>query len=327
MPWTLTLNLTPGEVQTVFLVHGIAQNGGELGDLKNLAASLRDPIYGIDGSRFIVDAGFDFSGCANNKNCDQSLCTIQTGAATLASYINQKNPTGDIVLVGYSMGGLIARDMILNNYHNVITNHHVGLLITLGTPHLGYPYLPIDGDPVQPFARCNSLAGQMFGDFRNPASEAPDLPVVASPAYDFLDPTGNNIALSAYLYQLNAGWAMGGVGPGQWLAVAGSWCQPGPDLPYLTRLFSSEGCPSATGADGVVCESSAAPNISNGPMFSYIAPAYSHSSDFSTFVLFCQTAGSYALFDPPIGGDVLSQIQTFINGLPQPSVTFKRKAK
>jgi hypothetical protein len=73
--------------QTVFLVHGIAQSGG---DLNNLAATLRDPDYGIDQTRFTVDSAFDFGSCTNNVSCDSSLYTIQNGAKLLAQYINLK---------------------------------------------------------------------------------------------------------------------------------------------------------------------------------------------------------------------------------------------
>jgi pimeloyl-ACP methyl ester carboxylesterase len=298
----------------VFLIHGIAQSGGAL---DNFAVTLRDPDYGIDQSRFVVDAGFDFGSCAANSHCDPSLCTIQNGAKLLALYINQNNPAGNIVLIGYSMGGLIARDMILNNYYDVIANHHVAALITLGSPHLGYPYEPIDGNPsINPEARCNNLAGQMFGDFRHPASEAPPLPVVASPAWDFLDGSGNGVALSSYLYDLNSRWISDSFErPNTWFAAAGSFCSA------FTRLIpdNDRGCPQGTRSDGVVCVDSASVTISSGPDLHWSDDQYSHTVGAGTVLVFCSTTGSLPLYDPPkppAPATLLANITTLINGLP-----------
>ena len=327
----LSVVISNDPAQTVFFVHGIAQNGGEGGDLKNLAASLRDPVYGIDDSRFIVDAGFDFGYCADKPyysgcHSPSDYCTIQNGARSLAVHINEKKPSGDIIIIGYSMGGLIARDMILHNYANVITNHHVAALITLGTPHLGYPYEPIDGDTskVGPLARCDNLSGQMFGDFRNDASLAPPLPEVAKdasgkPARDFKDASGNMVAVSGYLYDLNTNWANQFFdGPDQWIAIAGSFCpNPRPAEHFvLLRSFTSRGCPVDTGADGVVCEQSAGINITGWPATPHFYTQYSHSADRGTLFLFGPTADSLPLFDPPKDGEVVRLIKDVINGLP-----------
>ena len=319
-PGGLANAIADGNRQTVFLIHGIAQNGSESGDLRNLAASLRDPNYGPDPSRFVIDAGFDFGYCAATVYCS-SDCTIQNGARALAIYINEKNPTGDIVLVGYSMGGLIARDMILNNYANVITNHHVAALVTLGTPHLGYPYEPIDGVP--PLGLCNNLAGQMFGDFRNSADSAPPLPEVARGtsgmlAQDFRDSSGNNVALSGYLHDLNTRWAAGAFDhPESWYAFSGAFCS----IPQIrtTDLFPPfRGCSEGTSNDGVVCVDSAASNVISGPtnLVRFFDVNYSHAASLSTFVLFCPTELSFALYDPPRDGGIISKITNLINRLP-----------
>ncbi len=69
----------PETRQTVFLVHGINQNGGEAGDLGAFAANLRAAL-GTSG--FIVDAGFDYGFCAKPtypELCPVD-CTIENGA-------------------------------------------------------------------------------------------------------------------------------------------------------------------------------------------------------------------------------------------------------
>jgi len=317
-PESVTTTVGPASVpprQTVFLISGIGQNGGENGDLKGLAASLRDPVFGIDPSRFVVDAGFDFGYCAAITNCSTN-CTIQNGARALALYINQKSPSGDIILVGYSMGGLIARDMILNNYANVVTNHHVAALITLGTPHLGYPYEPIDGDVY--LGLCNSLVGQMFGDFRNPASAAPPLPEAAKDTTgmlvrDFIDANGNPVALSGYLSDLNTGWAAGSfVGPDQWFAVGGAYVS---NNSVRMAPYNNRGCPDNTSNDTVVCQDSAIPAL-GGALLRWLDPLYSHTGGVGTLLLFGSGLGSYSLSDPPVDGYLLFNISNMINGLP-----------
>lgn len=67
---------------TIFLVHGIAQDGREDGDLQNFARNLRRLL---DSSRFIVNAEFDFRYCGNNRDC-HSDCTI--GGTRITSIYN-----------------------------------------------------------------------------------------------------------------------------------------------------------------------------------------------------------------------------------------------
>src|SRR5437588_221209 len=74
-------------------------------------------------------------------------------------------PAGHILLVGYSMGGLLARDLILNNRNQVLNTHPVDALVTLGTPNVGYPYEAIDDLPM-----CKTLAREMASDWRSQQS-------------------------------------------------------------------------------------------------------------------------------------------------------------
>ena len=43
----------------------------------------------------------------------------------------------NVVLVGHSMGGLAAREYMLNEEHWNSIEHHVAKLVTVGTPHWG----------------------------------------------------------------------------------------------------------------------------------------------------------------------------------------------
>src|ERR1035437_540795 len=95
--------------KTVFLIHGIGQGSF---DMQGLYGSLI-ASSGIDLARFRVDPGFDFSECADTDFCSSS-CSISAGAQKLAQYIANANPPGDIILIGFSMGGLIARDLMAN---------------------------------------------------------------------------------------------------------------------------------------------------------------------------------------------------------------------
>ena len=117
---------------TVVLVHGINQSGGAMEPLARTLRSILQP-------RFTVDAGFNWGRCANVPllGICPTDCTLETAGNELRDYLNRNAPVGDIVLVGYSMGGLIARQLLLTTQFN---RTKPIALITLGTPNLGYPY-------------------------------------------------------------------------------------------------------------------------------------------------------------------------------------------
>ncbi len=77
--------------------------------MRQLYLDLADPTYGIDASRFTVDWSFDWSRCSSSIYCP-SDCSLEQGATELANHIASL-PVGHVVLVGYSMGGLLARDI------------------------------------------------------------------------------------------------------------------------------------------------------------------------------------------------------------------------
>jgi hypothetical protein len=130
--------------------------------------------------------------------------------------------------LGYSMGGLIARDMIANNYNQVLTGHKVRGLITLGTPHLGYPYSSIDES-----VNCQQLVQDMAGSWQPQPNPPLDL-------------------FSPFLNTLTQQWQAASYA-GYWLAAAGESCS---NTIRTTGAFP-RGCLPQNRSDGVVCRDSA----------------------------------------------------------------------
>jgi len=96
--------------------------------------------------------------------------------------------------------GLIARDLLVHNYNNVLADHPVVGLITLGTPNWGYPYIPADAT-----VRCPAQVQDMNGGWN---------PYVNDPSTAFLSP---------FLTSLKQGWSSSSYG-GYWFAAAGTNC-------------------------------------------------------------------------------------------------------
>jgi fibronectin type 3 domain-containing protein len=275
--------------KTVFLIHGLGQSHL---NMKNLAVNLSSS-YGLAPGRFTVDYGFDFSDCVDvNLAFCSANCTIPGGAQRLAQYIVSANPPGDVVLIGFSLGGLIARDMIVNN--RIILNGRKINLVTIGTPNLGYPYLATDS-----LVFCSAIVSAMEGNWRSQPG---------------------SIALSNYLLSLTNQWsAYGFPGSGRtWLAASGRAC----NIP--TRLGT--GCRDQNPySDGVVCQDSAAYSVSTSagtqPNDSWADPnrAYVHSfSGFTSFIL-CNTSDQakyLPLYDPPpTPGGLFSKLTAVLNGM------------
>jgi len=281
--------------KTVFLVHGLNQGPA---DMQNLAVNLASSS-GLSASRFKnIDYGFDFSGCADATLAFCSVnCTIPGGAQRLAQYIVNANPPGDIVLIGFSLGGLIARDLIVNN--RITLNGRQIHLVTIGTPNLGYPYLFIDNSVF-----CSAIVSAMYGDWR------------VMP---------NTVDLSDYLSNLtNQSSSSGFPGTGRaWFAASGRGCS----IP--TRL--GEGCRDQNPySDGVVCQDSAAYNVGAAynlstaagtqPNYSWKDPngAYVHSYSGFTSLILCDTSDQtryLPLWNPPVTGSLFISLTAILNGL------------
>ena len=282
--------------KTVFLIHGIGQtNADMLGLYRSLTGTL-----GIDLTKFQVDPGFDFSECANTDFCSAS-CSFSAGGQKLAQYIANANPPGDIILIGFSMGGLIARDMMANG-RLILNGRKISALITLGTPNLGYPYTLVDTA-----IKCTQLVQQMDGNWRSQQST-------------------NTVVLSPYLLSLTNQWpstSYPGSG-GLWLAASGRSCSN----PTRT-INATTGCRDRNpSSDGVVCDDSATYFVSTpsgtAPNRYWQDPGqiYVHSNTawgIGTSFVLCGNSGNPAvnppLWNPPSFGPLFAAIKGLINGL------------
>lgn len=299
-----TANFTANPVTKVYLIHGIGQTAN---DMSNLATNL---YSALDPTHYQVDSGFTF-GCATTCSGSCSVppgsTLVNLGAQWLAYYIQQQKPPGNIILVGYSMGGLIARDLVANNYSGVLTGHPVTALITLGTPNLGYPYSSLDPHLS---SACSQILLDMSGSF---------------------DGNTNGWGSSPYLDNLRHQWVSASYS-GYWMAAAGEQCPnqfrnahaPGED---------PVGCPSwSVTSDGVVCRDSALYGFGSYG-FGVLNPApkadvpwsdieyrYVHTNSFAgwgTAGILCGNTGDPTvnpqLFDPPPSRTLFPQIQAVIN--------------
>jgi pimeloyl-ACP methyl ester carboxylesterase len=298
-----TANFTEIPITTVYLIHGIGQGHSAMA---SLYGNLANPWTGIDPTRFQVDAGFDFSECATQKSCTTSqygdACSVSAGGKSLAHYILQNPPPGDIVLVGYSMGGLIARDMSANNYYQFAPGPNIAGLITLGTPNLGYPY-----DPIDETRFCPQLVRDMSGGWWTARSA------------EFA---------SSYLTGLISNWAFfnGGLGPNAyWMAAAGEYCA------NATRIIppTGIGCLSSSArSDCIVCKDSALYSgaFAQNPPFPAVPwrdslQVYVHTDSYGgwgSLSIFGAASGNPGvtpeIFNPQPGDPLLLQIEATING-------------
>ena len=273
--------------KTVFLIHSL--NQGHL-DMQNLALNLAGS-HGLAAGRFTVDYGFDFSDCVDlNLAFCKSGYTIPGGAQRLAQYIVSTNPPGDIVVIGFSLGGLIARDMIVNN--RIALNGRKISLVTIGTPNLGYPYVATDS-----LVFCSAIVSAMDGNWRSQSG---------------------NVALSNYLLSMTNRWSAD-VFPGSggiWFAASGR------AISIPTRLAT--GCRDQNPySDGVVCEDSAAYNVNTTtgtqPNHSWADPSgvYVHSYSGFTSLIMGNTSDKtryLALWDPPPTGTLFTMLTAVLNG-------------
>jgi hypothetical protein len=209
----------------------------------------------------------------------------------LAQHIVNSNPPGDIVLIGFSLGGLIARDLIVNN--RVILNGRKISLITIGTPNLGYPYLSTDS-----LVFCSSLVSAMDGNWRSQPG---------------------SVVLSNYLLSLTNQWSgYSFPGPGRiWFAASGR------AISTPTRLGT--GCRDQNPySDGVVCQDSAAYNVSTSagtqPNYSWADPnaVYVHSFSGFTSLILGNTSDPtkyLPLWNPPPTGTLFATLTAILNGM------------
>ncbi len=140
--------------------------------------------------------------------------------------------------------------------------------------------------------KCNSLLTQMAGDFRHSADRLSPRGCTATlGCRDLTDKSGNVVAVSEYLYNLNTAWSSSALTypPHLWLAIAGSFC-PNTVRTIPLLLSDSAGCADARPFnDGVVCEQSArfVWDVDNGPSHSFGDSTYAHTTDWKTWFVFC----------------------------------------
>lgn len=283
--------------EPVFVVHGIAQQGGDGGDMQHFAETLRNPVYGLmPVGHFMVDAGFKYA-CANDTFC-KDTCTIGGGGDQFASYIEHTpDALGDVSVIGYSLGGLMARQGLVA-HPEIFATRTIDRFVTLGTPHLGYAYRFEDRAK-----RCTELAKEMFGDFLADSNDSS----LISTRLQFAD--GQTMFLSPVLTELFAKWqrpVFQGK-PRAWYTIAGTFCND------TYRTGSLGGCPYNTSNDGVVCEASASMRVAadyeptDRKAFNWMAHT---SPQVGTWFLYCSTPdGTQPLFDPARSGDVVSWLQ------------------
>ena len=272
---------------TVFLIHGLGQG---FQGIQALLGSLN----GLDPARLRFDAGFDFSECSATTSCAAN-CTISTGGDKLAQYILRAKPPGDIALLGFSMGGLLARDVIANNRLASLNGGKVSALITLGSPNLGYPYSTFDR-----LLYCNTLVQQMEGNWRAQQSS-------------------NTAVLSSYLSAVTNQWKSASV-PDVWLAASGRSCSNA-----ARTINPGTGCRDKNPfSDGIVCDDSASYfGATGGPTILWQDPGqvYVHSNSGvgsigSSFILCGNNGQNPALSNPPVFGPLFDEIKKVLLGLP-----------
>lgn len=291
----------------VFLVHGI---GGSSADSAKLAQTLLDPVLGITVPA-TLNWGFTWP-CAKYTiaQCD-ATCTIPQGADSLAQYILANSPAGSrIAIIGHSMGGLLARDMILNNALSIASTRSIVALITLGTPNVGYPFVEGLDDSATAnslgITLCPALGQEMYSDWRALQSQ-------------------NLVLESPYLNDLNSRWGTVSLSqPFSWLAAAGTFCT-NPLRSSLNPVGCSDNDPNS---DGVVCEQSARVSLAlpkNLPTTGWSSNLYAHTSSLlgtryvSGPTLLCTTDSLLfdyiPLYDPPASSALVTAIRSLVNGL------------
>jgi type II secretory pathway pseudopilin PulG len=220
---------------------------------------------------------------------------LTAGSRKLADYVSRKAPAGRIALVGFSLGGLLAREAIATK---LIDASRVDALETLGTPSLGYPYAGVD---VLGF--CPALIEGMNGNWR-------------------VWQDRNEVQLSPYLEDLRTAWNQGSF-PGatsRWLAASGRSCANA-----VRALNPSTGCRDANPfSDGVVCEDSAiyqtAAPMPTKPTDYWQDPdrQYVHTTSggglFAGTILCANSGRNPTLVDPPPGGTLFAAIRDVLEG-------------
>ncbi len=307
----------------VFVIHGFNQDAASI---SLLAARLGAELDATEPGSFEIDGSFDWGECAGT--CSDS-CTLAVGASKLADLVKDRTDPGQkAVLVGYSMGGLLARYAIALE---LLGGVEVRALITLGTPNLGVPYTESDPwsiglNPLDLDGVCKDLGREMAGQL--------NFPTGWEVKKDFVNRTVEPFRADS-LYLLNLQWdTQNPEDLPPWFAVAGAGCsgdsarlgeyRPAKkwaesQLGFKFKNKVKQGCPEgAARNDGLVCEQSATYShpllaITNGPDRSAVWQTYTHRDGWVkgpfSGPLDC-LEGSASFLDPEPGG--LGEIASYI---------------
>lgn len=127
----------------------IPGNAGSYRQVRSIAAEAAN-LYFDDGDEyrtqnldfFAADFNEDFTAFHGRTILDQAEYLNEAIRFILGLYANQKNPPKSVILLGHSMGGVVARIMLtLPNYEP----DSVNTIVTLSSPHAAAP-LTFDGD-------------------------------------------------------------------------------------------------------------------------------------------------------------------------------------
>ncbi len=289
----------------VFIVHGIGDAPTSMADLAlNLQVALAQPPINL-GGKFDIDYRFTF------RSTRPALCDdLDDIGASLGNYVLSKSqPFQRFVLIGHSMGGLVIRTMMKLRDLDTNSRRFVVGLVTLGTPHLGYPYLGIDTRE-----KCANQSSAMDSYLLNGGS---------------LDDPG--VLRTDFLRTLRADWRIADYG-GRFFSAGGAVCNE------QTRYFlgyGTNGCrppvpyppgfPPPDGnelSDGVVCQDSAAllyPDSGITPTNRFTDPArvyrHSPSTGYTGLNVLCATLPGQPLSNPDPNGSLVILLKQFLAGL------------
>ena len=286
----------------MFIVHGLSDNPESMAPLAaTLTATLAAP--GRSDGEFVVEHRFAFDSVQGPPGSPSSCDPIEVAAQKLATYILFNSaPYQRIALIGHSLGGLVIRKMMTDRllpvsmtdyFHRVVVG-----LATIGTPHLGYPYLSIDE-----LIKCSSQVRAMDSYLMEGGS---------------LNDSG--VLRSDFLRTLRAGFDRADFG-NQFFAAGGRGCSA---RLRTGDLFVFNGCRvESPFNDGVVCFDSAAlfypGSISPTAQYFDDEARFRHAESIGYWGanVLCSTNASTTnnIIDPPPESDLFIQLVRFLRGL------------
>lgn len=147
----------------------IPGNAGSYKQVRSIAAEAsnifhdhqhEDYFKGRNMDFFAAHFNEDFTAFHGRTMLDQAECLNDAIAFILSLYANSTNPPTSVILLGHSMGGVVARVMLtLPNY----VEESVKTIITLAAPHAAAP-ATFDGDIMRIYAATDKFWRAGFSD-------------------------------------------------------------------------------------------------------------------------------------------------------------------